>query len=72
MFIKHEGGFDVLSSAQGHLTTKNKIKINMYIYVGERVGELREAGWKHEESQVRGCYNMTFISTNQETVWALS
>ena len=65
MFIKHEGGFDVLSSAQGHLTTTKK-----KIYIGERVGELREAGWKHEESQVRGCYNMTFIRTNQETVQA--
>ena len=44
-----------------------------FIFVGERVGELREAGFgsMNEESQVRGCYNynnITFIHTNQETV----
>ena len=33
-----------------------------YTYVGEKVGSM------NEESQVRGCYNITFIYTNQETV----
>ena len=44
-----------------------------FIFVGERVGELREAGFgsMNEESQVRGCYNVTFIHTNQETVFVL-
>ena len=33
-------------------------------YVGSRVGRgVREAGWKHEASHVRGCYNITFICT---------
>ena len=28
-------------------------------------------GSMNEESQVRGCYNITFMYTNQETVFAL-
>ena len=47
---------------------------NIYIYVGEWSGELREmVGRMEEEPQVRGCYNITFICTptNQETVSVL-
>ena len=37
--------------------------------VGERGGEYgKQVGSMDEESQVRGCYNITFIDTNQETV----
>ena len=40
--------------------------------VGEWGGELRgkQVGSMNEESQVRGCYNITFVRTptNQETV----
>ena len=39
------------------------------INVGERGGEcVKQVGSMDEESQVRGCYNITFICTNQETV----
>ena len=42
-------------------------------YVGERGGERgKQAGSMDEESQVRGCYNITFyLHTNQETVSVL-
>ena len=37
--------------------------------VGEWGGEWgKQVGNMDEESQVRGCYNITFICTNQETV----
>ena len=37
--------------------------------VGELGGEWgKQVGSMNEESQVRGCYNITFIYTNQETV----
>ena len=50
---------------------KNQSRENRFRGAGWGV---REAGWKHnEESQVRGCYNITFICTptNQETVSVL-
>ena len=41
----------------------------VYIYVGEWGGEWgKQVGNMDEESQVGGCYNITFIYTNQETV----
>ena len=40
----------------------------LYTCVGERCGERgKQVGSMNEESQVRGCYNITFICTNQET-----
>ena len=42
------------------------------VIVGNRGGEWgRQIGSMTEESQVSGCYNITFIYTNQETVSAL-
>ena len=32
---------------------------------------MKQVGSMNEESQVRGCYNITFICTNQETVSVL-
>ena len=41
----------------------------VYIYVGEPGGKWgKQVGSMNEESQVRGCYNITFVYTNQETV----
>ena len=38
------------------------------LIVGERDGEWgKQVGGINEELQVRGCYNRTFIYTNQET-----
>ena len=40
--------------------------------VGERGGEWgKQVGSMNEESQGRGCYNITFICTKQETVSVL-
>ena len=40
--------------------------------VGERCGEWwKQVGGMNEESQVSGCYNITFNYTNQETVYVL-
>ena len=48
------------------------IVIIIIIYVGERGGEWgKQVRSMNEESQVRGCYNITFIYTNQETVSVL-
>ena len=45
----------------------------IYIYICRGVGMGKQVGSMDEESQVRGCYNITFICTptNQETVSAL-
>ena len=41
-------------------------------FVGEQGGEWgKQVGSMNEESQVRGCYNITFYYTNQETVSVL-
>ena len=46
---------------------------NLNPNVGKWGGKWRKQfGSMNEESQVRGGYNITFICTNQETVWALS
>ena len=48
------------------------IVIIIIIYVGERGGEWgKQVGSINEEPQVRGCYNITFTNTNQETVSVL-
>ena len=45
---------------------------SQFVYVGEWGGEWgKQVGCMNEESQVRGCYNITFICTNQETVSVL-
>ena len=42
------------------------------MYVGEQGGEWgKQVGSLNEESQVSRCYNITFIYTNQETVYTL-
>ena len=47
-------------------------KRSLFLHVGERGGEWgKQVGSMNEKSQVRGCYNITFISTNQETVSVL-
>ena len=44
----------------------------LYIDAGERGGEWgKQVGSMNEESQVRGCYNITIIYANQETVSVL-
>ena len=53
-----------------HVSTQgvDECMINVH-HVGEWGGEWwKQAGSMDEESQVRGCYNITFICTNQETV----
>ena len=52
-------------SAQG----VDECMINVH-HIGERGGEWgKQVGSMDEESQVRGCYNITFyLHTNQETV----
>ena len=48
------------------------ISLSIYIFVGEWGWEWgKQVGSMNEESQVRGCCNITFICTNQETVWTL-
>ena len=46
------------------------LQISVIIIVGEWGGEWgKQVGSMDEESQVRGCYNVTFyLHTNQETV----
>ena len=43
------------------------------MYIGERGGMAwgKQDGSMNEESQIRGCYNITFMYTKQETVQAL-
>ena len=41
----------------------------LHAFVWERAGEQgKQVGSMNEESQVRGCYNITFNYTSQETV----
>ena len=48
------------------------VRENFIPGVGERGGEWgKQVGSMNEESQVSGCYNVTFIYTNQETVSVL-
>ena len=43
--------------------------LSIYNFLGQRGGEWgKQVGSMNEESQVRGCYTITFIYTNQETV----
>ena len=56
----------ILVSGMMELTPQNG---KSFAYVGERVGERgKQVGSMDEESEVRGCYNITFNYTNRETV----
>ena len=47
----------------------NTLSTHIIQYLGEWGGECgKQVGSMNEESQVSGCYSITFIYTNQETV----